>query len=79
MKAKMKLAGGGATVTLPASVISAAGFRPGAEVEIHVENGRVALTQRGSDALLDRLLEGITPANIHREVDTGGPLGNEAL
>lgn len=79
MKAKIELVDGCAVVTFPASIASSAGLFLDFEVDIRAESGCIVLTQPESDSLIDRLIDGITPANVHKEIDAGGPVGAEAL
>jgi antitoxin MazE len=79
MKAKIELIDGNAAVKIPASVMSASGLSLGTEVEIYVEGGSIVLAQLGGRTLIDRLIDGITPTNVHKEIGTGGPVGNEVL
>jgi antitoxin MazE len=51
-----------------------------APVDMRAENGRVIIEAlHRLDYDLDQLLAGITPENIHDEVDLGGPTGRESL
>ena len=80
MRAVVKKWGNSASVRIPASVMAAAGLHLDQAVEVREENGRIVIEpiRREEDDLAD-LLAGITPENIHDEVDFGAPVGNEAL
>ena len=48
-------------------------------VEVFLEEGRIVIRPIAApDWSLDGLLAGITSENIHREVETGDAMGNEA-
>ncbi|WP_423211822.1 AbrB/MazE/SpoVT family DNA-binding domain-containing protein [Paracoccus yeei] len=80
MRAVVKKWGNSASVRIPASVMAAVGLRLDQAVEVREDNGRIVIepiTREEYD--LADLLAGITPENIHDEVDFGAPVGNEAL
>jgi antitoxin MazE len=80
MRAVVKKWGNSASVRIPASVMAAAGLRLDQAVEVREENGRVVIEPiRREEYDLAELLAGITPENVHDEVDFGAPVGNEAL
>ena len=80
MRAVVKKWGNSASVRIPASVMAAAGLRLDQAVEVREDNGRIVIEPVARDEYdLADLLAGITPENIHDEVDFGGPVGNEAL
>jgi antitoxin MazE len=80
MRIAVKKWGNSASVRIPAALMSAAQLKLDDEVELREEGGLIIIEpvrKKGVD--LDALLAGITPENLHAEVDTGGPVGNEAL
>jgi antitoxin MazE len=80
MRAVVKKWGNSASVRIPASVMAAAGLRLDQAVEVREDKGRVVIEPIAREEYdLADLLAGITPENIHDEVDFGGPVGNEAL
>ena len=80
MRAVVKKWGNSASVRIPASVMAAAGLHLDQAVEVREDNGRVVIEPiTREDYDLANLLAGITPENIHDEVDFGTPTGNEAL
>ena len=80
MRAVVKKWGNSASVRIPASVMAAAGLRLDQAVEVREDNGRIVIEPVARDEYdLADLLAGITPENIHDEVDFGAPVGNEAL
>lgn len=47
-------------------------------VEISVDQGKIIVTPVAApNWTLEELLAGITKNNLHKEVDTGSPIGNE--
>jgi antitoxin MazE len=80
MRAVVKKWGNSASVRIPASVMAAAGLRLDQAVEVREDKGRVVIEPIAHEEYdLADLLAGITPENIHDEVDFGAPVGNEAL
>ena len=80
MRAVVKKWGNSASVRIPASVMAAAGLRLDQAVEVREDKGRVVIEPIAPEEYdLADLLAGITPENIHDEVDFGAPVGNEAL
>ena len=76
MKAVVKKWGNSASIRIPASVLAAAGLTLDQPVDVREESGRIViepLTVVEYD--LADLLAGITPENIHPEVDFGAPVG----
>lgn len=70
--------GNSAAVRLPASTLAAAGLKPDDPVEVREENGRIVIEAvRSKPVTLEWLLEGITPDNLHEEIDWGPPVGKE--
>ena len=80
MKALVKKWGNSASVRIPAAVMEAARLELDEPVDVREEGGRVVIEPlRRKEYSLDELLRGITRANIHDEVDSGMPVGKEAL
>lgn len=80
MRAVVKKWGNSASVRIPASIMAAAGLRLDQAVEVREDKGRVVIEPIAQEEYdLADLLAGITPENIHDEVDFGTPVGNEAL
>nr|WP_240161463.1 AbrB/MazE/SpoVT family DNA-binding domain-containing protein [Gluconacetobacter azotocaptans] len=80
MKAVVKKWGNSASVRIPASVMVAAGLKLDQAVDVREESGRVIIEPvTAVDYDLADLLAGITPENVHPEVDFGAPVGSERL
>ncbi|HXM21829.1 MAG TPA: AbrB/MazE/SpoVT family DNA-binding domain-containing protein [Terriglobales bacterium] len=69
--------GNSQAVRLPKVILDQAQMREGDEVEIKVENGRIALVPLNMKRTLESLVEAITPENRHQEQEWGKPVGNE--
>jgi antitoxin MazE len=72
--------GNSPALRLPAAVMKEAGFAVEQKVSIVVTPGRIVIEP--SDKVeydLDDLVQAITPANSHSEVDFGKPVGRETL
>lgn len=80
MRVTVKKWGNSASVRIPASVMEAAHLTLDEVVDIREEGGNIVIEPvRPRRYDLAELLAGITPENLHAEVDFGGPLGKEAL
>jgi antitoxin MazE len=80
MRVTVKKWGNSASVRIPAAIMEAAHLTLDEVVDIREEGGRIVIEPvrpRGYD--LAELLAGITPENLHAEIDFGGPLGKESL
>jgi antitoxin MazE len=80
MRVTVKKWGNSASVRIPAAIMEAAHPTLDEVVDIREEGGCIVIEPvrpRGYD--LAELLAGITPENLHTEIDFGRPLGKEAL
>ncbi|HUC87810.1 MAG TPA: AbrB/MazE/SpoVT family DNA-binding domain-containing protein [Candidatus Binatia bacterium] len=70
--------GNSLAIRIPSSVIQDLDLSEHSSVQI-VSNGVVATIQpkKHKKITLDKLVAGITPDNIHQEVDWGSPVGRE--
>jgi len=62
-------------IRIPKSLAQKAGLAEGTPVEIIL--GEDAIIIRPRSYSLETLLSGVTPENLHREVETGKPVGCE--
>jgi antitoxin MazE len=69
--------GNGSAIRIPNAILEQAKMREGDEVDISVENGRIALEPVKPKVTLETLVAGITPENRHGELDWGPPVGRE--
>lgn len=80
MEVIIKKWGNSAAVRLPATVMKAAKIALDQSVEVRAEDGRVVIEPtHHHEYRLSDLVAKITPANRHEAIDTGAPVGNEAL
>ncbi len=78
MRVIVKKWGNSTSVRIPAGIMEAARLSLDDPVDIHEEDGRIVIEPiRTKEYDLAHLLAGITPENLHTEVDFGAPVGNE--
>ena len=66
-------------VRIPKPLAQDASLKEGVTVQMMVQNGRLVVQARKAPQYqLAALLKAVTSKNLHKEVDTGGPVGNEA-
>ena len=63
-------------VRIPNSIAKELHLENGSQVEIFDENGKIMIFPSEKKTLKDKLSE-INLENIHSEINTGGPVGNE--
>jgi antitoxin MazE len=78
-KVKVQLVkwGNSHAVRIPKTVLEQVAIREGDELEIRVEEGRIAIEPATPKLTLASLVARITPRNSHREQDWGEPAGRE--
>lgn len=80
MRVIVKKWGNSASVRIPAGIMEAARLSLDDPVDIREESGRIVIEPiRTNECDLAQLLAGITPENLHTEVDFGAPAGKEIL
>ena len=78
MQAKVKNWGNSLAVRIPKAFADEIGLTDESLVELKLEADHIILTPvRAPKYNLDDLVAKITDDNVHGEVDTGGPVGNE--
>ena len=77
MRTKVQKWGNSLALRIPKPFADEVGLRPDTAVELSLEEGKLVVSRSQSSISLDELLEGITPANLHREVNSGSAVGNE--
>ncbi|MDO8834910.1 MAG: AbrB/MazE/SpoVT family DNA-binding domain-containing protein [Vicinamibacterales bacterium] len=78
MQTKIQKWGNSLGLRIPRAVAVAVGVDVGAEVALSVRDGDLIVRPtRRAKYRLDDLVRKITPKNLHREVDTGTPVGRE--
>ncbi|MEW5889684.1 MAG: AbrB/MazE/SpoVT family DNA-binding domain-containing protein [Pseudomonadota bacterium] len=80
MRVIVKKWGNSASVRIPAAIMEAASLHVDEAVDVREEGGRIVIEPiRPKDYDLAQLLAGITPDNLHGEVDFGPAVGKETL
>ncbi len=77
MRVKAQRWGNSIAVRIPKAVAEAASVKEQDEMDIEVRDGVIQLRPRAQEPGLDELLLGITPENLHSEMDFGRPEGRE--
>ena len=79
MRAVVKKWGNSASVRIPATVLKAANLCLDEPVDVREESGRIVIEPvRRKEYDVTELVQGITRRNLHKEIDFGAPVGNEA-
>ncbi|MBW3623588.1 MAG: AbrB/MazE/SpoVT family DNA-binding domain-containing protein [Armatimonadetes bacterium] len=79
MQARVQKWGNSLAVRIPKSFPAESKLDQNSVVEMWVENGRIVLLPVAQPQLaLAQLLEGVTPDNLHQEIETGASSGQEA-
>ena len=76
MKTKVQKWGNSLALRIPKAFAEETRLEPDTDVELSLVEGKLIVTPSVPYSLED-LLEGVTESNLHTEVDTGGPAGNE--
>ena len=67
-----------AAVRIPATVMAAAGLSLDVMVDVQEKNGNIIIEPVQKDSL-SAIVAGITPENVHKEVNFGTPVGRETF
>lgn len=79
MRSKIALWGNSLALRIPKPFALEAGFEEDTPIELGIEEGRLIVTKyEPQSPTLDELVAGITPDNLHGEIEFDGPVGNEA-
>ncbi len=79
MQTRIQKWGNSLAIRIPHSFAQAARLKDNTVVKVSLVNGKIVISlARPAKPKLKTLLSRITPENIHTEVDTGSPVGNEA-
>ena len=80
MRVTVKKWGNSAALRIPAAIMDAARLQVDTIVNVREEGGRIVIEPvQEAEYDLDTLVAGITPTNLHSEVDLGPAVGKEAL
>ena len=78
MRTRVQRWGHSLAVRIPKSFAVEVGIGHDSPVELSLVDGRLVVTPVPIQAVtLEALLAGITDINVHREVETGAPVGSE--
>lgn len=78
MKARIQKWGNSLALRIPKSFAAETHLEQGTVVEVSLVNGTLHVTPlRPPVVTLEALLRGVTPENLHHEVDTGPSMGSE--
>jgi len=79
MKTRVQKWGNSLALRIPKSFAAEVGLEKEAPVEVSLADGKLVITPvTKPKATLKQLLAKVTQENLHREVDTGSAVGNEA-
>ena len=79
MKAHIQKWGNSLALRIPRSFAEEVGVTAGSPVELTLLDGELVIRPvRRTHFTLSELMEGVSDENIHREVETGDPAGDEA-
>ncbi len=80
MRVIVKKWGNSASVRIPAGIMEAARLSLDAPVDVREELGRIIIEPiRSTEHELMQMLAGITPENLHGEINFGAAVGKEIL
>jgi len=78
MKTKVQKWGNSLAVRIPKPFAEEIGLEPHTSVDVSMEEGKLVVSRSQPLSMnLEQLLQGITPDNLHQEVDIGTAVGNE--
>ncbi len=78
MKTRVKKWGNSLALRIPKSFANEVGLQKETSVDVSLADGRLIITPVAKPKpALNELLAKITKDNLHHEVDTGSPVGNE--
>lgn len=77
MESRVQKWGNSLGLRIPKAFAEEVGVRAGSPVDVTVERGALVVRPSSSTYRLDQLLEAVTPENLHSEMETGLPVGDE--
>ncbi len=79
MRTRVRKWGNSLALRIPRAFAAEAGLEQDMPVEVSLVEGTLVVAPVTDPVFtLEQLLAGVTEENLHREVDTGPPVGNEA-
>ena len=79
MRTKIQKWGNSLAVRIPKPIAQDLGITSESDVEMSVQDGTLVLAPARRQYSLEELVDGITAANRHDEIDLGPPMGRELL
>jgi antitoxin MazE len=78
MRSKIVTWGNSLALRIPKPYALEMGFEKDTPIELGISDGRLVVAKHEAETpTLDELIAGITPENLHGEMDFGEPVGNE--
>jgi antitoxin MazE len=77
VRAKAQRWGNSLAVRIPKAFAQELGLMAESSLDMHVVDGVLVIAPASGALTLDELLEGVTPDNLHGEIDSGPPQGTE--
>ncbi len=78
MKTRIQKWGNSLALRIPKTFATEVGLQRETSVEVSLTNGKLVITPIAKPKpILKQLLAKVTKGNLHHEVDTGTPVGNE--
>ncbi len=79
MQTKIQKWGNSLGLRIPKAFAEQVGVEAGSDVDLSVEDGELIVRPQPSRRYaLEELLQSVTAQNVHREIETGEPVGREA-
>ena len=78
MKTRIQKWGNSLALRIPKALATEVGLETDSEVEVTLIGGQIVIAPAATTYTLEDLLAGITEDNLHGEISTGAPMGNEA-
>ena len=77
MKARIRNWGNSLGLRIPKAFAEEAKLESGSEVDLELRNGEIIIRPVTPAYVLEELLAGVTPGNLHGEIDSGDSAGRE--
>lgn len=77
MAAQVAKWGNSLGIRIPAPIANQVHLEEGTDITFDVVDNSLVIRPKRHKYTLDELLKGVTPDNIHSEIDMGMPVGNE--
>lgn len=77
MKIQIQKWGNSLALRIPKSFAIESKITQGATVDVSIENGKIIVFPIAEEFTLEDLLAKVAPENLHGEIDSGNPVGNE--